>query len=85
MKTDGSEVKRLTTSRGTDGHATWTSDGKRILFMSTRTGFKDEREMYDNSPQPYAQNFIMDVDGSNVRQLTDSRWEDSMPIYVPAK
>ncbi len=85
MKPDGSDVKRLTTSRGTDGHATWTSDGKRILFMSTRSGFKDEREMYDNSPQPYAQNFIMDVDGSNVRQLTDSRWEDSMPIYVPAK
>ncbi len=85
MKPDGSDVKRLTTSRGTDGHATWTSDGKRILFMSTRTGFKDEREMYDNSPQPYAQNFIMDVDGGNVRQLTDSRWEDSMPIYVPVK
>jgi len=27
--------------------------------------------------------FIMNADGTRVRQLTDSRWEDSMPIYVP--
>jgi len=27
--------------------------------------------------------FVMNADGSNVRQLTDSRWEDSMPVYVP--
>ena len=83
MKPDGTDVKQLTTTPGTDGHATWTPDGKRIFFMSARTGFKDEREMYDNSPQPYAQNFIMNADGTGVRQLTESRWEDSMPIYVP--
>ena len=74
----------MTTSRGTDGHANWTADGKSILFMSSRTGFKDEASLYDNSPQPYAQIFIMKPDGSDVRQLTDSRWEDSMPVFVPA-
>jgi len=83
MWPDGSDVRQLTSTPGTDGHATWTGDGTRIFFMSTRTGFKDEREMYDNSPQPYAQVFIMDADGSHVRQLTQSRWEDSMPVYVP--
>jgi len=83
MRPDGSDVRQLTSTPGTDGHATWTGDGKRIFFMSTRTGFKDEREMYDNSPQPYAQVFIMDADGSHVRQLTQSRWEDSMPVFVP--
>jgi hypothetical protein len=51
--------------------------------MSARTGFKDESPMYDNSPQPYAQIISMTADGSNVKQLTDSRWEDSMPVYVP--
>lgn len=85
MKPDGSDVRQLTSTPGTDGHATWTPDGKRIFFMSTRTGFKDEREMYDSSPQPYAVVFIMDADGSHVRQLTESRWEDSMPVYVPRK
>ncbi|MEO8069894.1 MAG: hypothetical protein ABI652_00710 [Acidobacteriota bacterium] len=83
MKSDGSDVRQLTTSPGTDGHASWTADGKHVLFMSTRSGFKDEQVTYDNSPQSYAQPFIMDPDGTNVRQLTDSRWEDSLPLYVP--
>ena len=26
----------------------------------------------------------MKADGSQARQLTDSRWEDSMPVFVPA-
>ena len=83
MKPDGTEVKQLTNFPGTDGHGYWTPDGKRILFMSTLSGFKDESAMYDLSPQPYAQVFIMNADGTDVRQLTDSRWEDSMPVYVP--
>jgi len=83
MKPDGTDVKQLTTTPGTDGHATWTPDGKQILYMGTRSGFKDEAPMYDNSPQPYAQIFIMNADGTRTRQLTDSRWEDSMPIYMP--
>jgi Tol biopolymer transport system component len=83
MKPDGTGVQQLTKTPGTDGHGNWTADGKQILFVSTRTGFKDESPMYDSSPQPYAQIFSMNPDGSNVRQLTDSRWEDSMPVYVP--
>jgi Tol biopolymer transport system component len=83
MKPDGSDVKRLLASPGTDGHATWSADGKQIYFMAARTGFKDEREMYDNSPQSYAQIFVMNADGTNIRQLTESRWEDSLPAFVP--
>jgi Tol biopolymer transport system component len=82
MKPDGSDVKRLTTTSGADAHATWTADGKDIWFESSRTGFKDEAAMYDISPQPYAQVFLMDRNGGNVRQLTDSKWEDSMGTYV---
>ena len=83
MKADGTDVKQITNWPGTDGHATWLPDGKRIFIMSARTGFKDEREMYDNSPQPYSQPFIMNVDGTGLRQLSQSRWEDSLPVYVP--
>ena len=85
MKADGSDVKRLTTTRGADAHATWSADGKEIWFESTRTGFKDEAALYDTSPQPYAQVFLMNRDGSNVRQMTDSKWEDSMGMYVTVK
>jgi Tol biopolymer transport system component len=83
MRPDGTDVKQVTSTPGADGHATWTADGRSILFMSARTGFKDEAPLYDYSPQPYAQIFIMRADGSDVRQLTDSRWEDSMPVYLP--
>ena len=82
MKPDGSDVRRLTTTRGADAHATWSTDGKEIWFESSRTGFKDEAALYDTSPQPYAQVFLMNRDGTHVRQLTDSRWEDSMGVYL---
>ena len=82
MNPDGSDVKRLTSTSGADAHATWTADGKQIWFESSRTGFKDEAALFDVSPQPYAQIFLMDRNGGNVRQLTDSKWEDSMGTYV---
>ena len=82
MKPDGSDVRRLTTTRGADAHATWSTDGKEIWFESSRTGFKDEAALYDTSPQPYAQVFLMNRDGAHVRQLTDSKWEDSMGVYL---
>lgn len=82
MKPDGSDVRRLTTTRGADAHATWSTDGQEIWFESSRTGFKDEAALYDTSPQPYAQIFLMNRDGTHVRQLTDSKWEDSMGVYL---
>jgi Tol biopolymer transport system component len=85
MKPDGSDQKRLTYTVGADAHATWSEDGKQIWFESSRSGFKDEASLYDTSPQPYAQIFLMNRDGSNVRQVTDSKWEDSMGTYLPAK
>ncbi|MEP7313378.1 MAG: hypothetical protein ABI859_12405 [Pseudomonadota bacterium] len=83
MKPDGTDQLRLTATRGADAHATWSEDGKEIWFESSRTGFKDEATLYDASPQPYAQIFLMNRDGTNVRQLTDSKWEDSMGVYLP--
>jgi Tol biopolymer transport system component len=85
MKPDGSDQTRLTFTAGADAHATWSEDGKEIWFESSRSGFKDEAPLYDTSPQPYAQIFLMNRDGSNVRQVTDSKWEDSMGTYLPAK
>jgi Tol biopolymer transport system component len=85
MKPDGSDLKRLTYTSGADAHATWTADGREIWFESSRTGFKDEAALYDTSPQPYAQVFLMDRDGGHVRQLTDSKWEDSMGTYIKGR
>ena len=48
-------------------------------------GFRDEAALYYENVQPYGQIFIMDADGSNKRIVTDSLWEDSMPLLIPAK
>ena len=37
---------------------------KHILFSSARLGFRDESPLYDASPQPYAELFIMNADGT---------------------
>jgi hypothetical protein len=46
-------------------------------------GFRQEASLYDNTFQPYGQIFVMNADGSDKSMLTDSQWEDSMPLYLP--
>lgn len=46
-------------------------------------GFKDESQLFDNTFQPYGQIMVMNYDGSDKKLLTDTIWEDSMPLYVP--
>lgn len=84
IRPDGTGLQRLTTDGSNDGHAVWSADG-RILWNSGMYGFRDEAALYDNTFQPYGQIFVMDADGRNKRLLTDSLWEDSMPLYVPAR
>ena len=79
---DGSGLRVLTSSGANDGHAVWNYDG-RILYSSGMYGFRDEAALYDFTFQPYGQIFSMKADGSDKRMLTDSQWEDSMPLYLP--
>ncbi|MFJ1900317.1 hypothetical protein [Streptomyces sp. NPDC088115] len=81
IKPDGSDLKILTSSGANDGHAVWNYDG-RILYNSGMYGFREEAALYDDTFQPYGQIFSMKADGSDNRMLTDSRWEDSMPLYL---
>ncbi len=53
---DGSSLKRLTDTRGYDAEASYSPDGKQIVFCSNRDG---NLELY-----------IMDADGQNARPLT---------------
>ncbi len=83
IKSDGTNLKRVTTFPASDAHAVWSWDGKHILWSSSEYGWKDEAPLYDNSFQPYGQVWSMNPDGSDKRMLTNSRWEDSLPAYVP--
>ncbi len=55
---DGSELRRLSDAPGYNAEASYTPDGKQIVFCSNRSG-PQNLELY-----------IMDADGKNVRQLT---------------
>lgn len=83
IKPDGTDIRQLTSSPANDAHALWTEDGKYLLWSSGIYGFKDEAALYENNFQPYGTIFIMKSDGSEKRQLSDSRWEDSMAKFVP--
>lgn len=48
--------RNLTNDPGEDTYPTWSPDGKRIAFTSTRSG--------------HAEIYVMDADGKNVRQMT---------------
>lgn len=81
---DGTGLKQLSDTRGNDAHVAWSPDGSRILFTSSRMGFKDEAPLTGN-PQPYGEIFVMNADGTHLEQLTDNQWEDGGPAWMPAK
>ena len=82
IKPDGTGTKRLSYSHGNDAHQGWSPDGQRIVFASSRMGFKDEMT-YTDAPQPYGELFTMRYDGTDVQQLTDNQWEDGTPAWQP--
>lgn len=79
---DGTGLQQLTHTRGNEAHIAWSPDGERILFTSSRMGFKDE-VFYTNNPQPYGEIFVMRYDGTDVEQLTDDQWEEGVPAWQP--
>ena len=83
IRPDGTGLKRLTDAEGNDAHSHWSPDGEYILWSSSRFGYKDESPLTINQPQPYAELFIMNADGSNQRPLTDNQYEEGTPAWVP--
>jgi TolB protein len=84
IRPDGSGLKQLTNTPGNEAHLSWSPDGERIIFTSTRMGFKDEA-LYTGAPQPYGEIFTMKADGTDLEQLTDDQWEEGGPAWRPRK
>ncbi|MCY0386210.1 hypothetical protein OVY01_02895 [Robbsia sp. Bb-Pol-6] len=82
IRPDGTDVRRLTTDGSNQGHAVWTWDG-RLAYSSGTYGFRDELALYDNSFQPDGQNWVMNADGTDQHAITDTLWEEAMPLYIP--
>jgi Tol biopolymer transport system component len=84
IRPDGAGLQQLTDAPGNDAHCAWSPDARQIVFSSSRLGFRDETPLYDGSPQPYAELFVMDADGSNPRPITDDKWEEGTPAWAPS-
>jgi Tol biopolymer transport system component len=69
INVDGTGLKRLTDSPGYDAEASFSHDGKQIVFTSSRDGDPDL--------------YIMDADGSNVRQVVNQPGYDGGPFFSP--
>jgi Tol biopolymer transport system component len=79
---DGTSLTQLTKGPHDNTHPACAPDGNHVLFSTSRFGFKDEAPMFD-IPQPYGELMIMKADGSDQRALTDNRWEEGTPAWVP--
>ncbi len=69
MNADGSNVQRITDGDGIDSWPVWSPDGKRIAFVSNRTG---NYEIY-----------LMNADGSTIKNLTNNAAQDTSPTWSP--
>ena len=86
---DGSAVKRLTHSSGYDAEASFSPDGSLIVFSSTRAAYpleklpQQERARFEKDPAYFADIYVMNADGSNVRRITQTPGYDGGPFFSP--
>ena len=66
---ESKEITRLTEGNLTDDYPAWSPDGKKIVFMSERSG--------------WFQIHVMDADGKNVKKLTEEDGEKWKPAWSP--
>ena len=76
MDADGGNLRNLTQHPARDIRPDWSPDGKQVVFISNRSGNEEilvgDQEIY-----------VMDADGSNLRNLTQHPGFDSYADWAP--
>jgi len=89
MNADGSDVRRLTRREGPDGGPFYSADGKQIVFRGRRLQAGPELDDYrallkKGLWRPTSlEIFVMNEDGSNLRQVTNLKAASFAPYFTP--
>jgi len=89
MDIDGKNVKQLTHDLGYDGGAFFSPDGTKLVFRASRPQGKDTVEYKELLAQGLVapvnmELFTMNVDGSNMKQITHLGKANWAPFYHPS-
>ena len=82
------KYRNLTKAPGYDAEGAYSPDGKKVVFGSNRLGYsaadklsEKDLEWFKLNPSFLMDIFIMDVDGSNLKQLTSEPGYDGGPFF----
>ena len=76
MNPNGSNPVNLTAdSEATDVSVNWSADGRKLVFMSDR--------ITATNPEGDFEIFVMNADGSHLKQITFSEFDDESPAWSP--
>ncbi len=85
---NGKNIKRLTSAKGYDAEASFSPDGKKIVFCSLRNAYNGElndkqKKQLETDASYFGELYIMNADGSSKKRLTNWSGYDGGPFFSP--